>query len=183
MNINFNLADLIKAPLKIFIGIMIASGIVLFSPEIVISKLYMLDFRKQYGFAIAIVFLISFSVSMIGMVTTFWSWYREKSLTRKAIKNAKACLKGMDDYKAAIIYELYTLDNHTDVLPINDGAVRWLEQLLIIGKATNQYPIMDMQNPVFPYMLQPWVVSELNSNKELKEKYQSSYKRVVRKYN
>lgn len=182
MNFNLNLADIIKAPLKIFVGLVIASGILLFAPDIMIEKLYMVDFREKYGFIVAIVFLCSLSISIVGMTTMVWTDYREKNLTKKALKNAKEQLNQIDDYKAAIIYDLYKEDNHTDVLPLNDGAVRWLEQLMIIGKATSQYPVADLQNPCFPYMLQPWVVSELDTNNELKIKYKEAYSRIERKY-
>ena len=183
MNFNFNLADLFRAPIKIFVGLAIASGIVLFSPNIIIEKLYMVNFREKYGFIISIVFLSSLSIVLVGITTTIWNKSRKKRLTKKAINKAKANLISLDDYKAAIVYNLFLEDNHTDILPLNDGAVRWLEQLMIIGKASNQYPVIDLQNPEFPYMLQPWVVSELNSNYELKEKLKEAYCRIKRKYN
>lgn len=182
MNFNVNLSDIIKAPLKIFIGLFIATGIVLFLPDNLAMKLYMVDFRNKYGFVISLVFICSFTISVVGGVSTLWSKNKEKRLTKKALKNAKENLKKLDDYKAAIVYELYKEDNHTSELPLNDGAVRWLEQLFIIGKATSNYPVWDLTNPIFPYMLQPWVVSELDNNEELRNKLKVANKKVTLEY-
>ena len=89
MNINFNLADLIKAPIKIIIAIMLSSGIILFSPEEVVSKLYMVDFRNNYGFFISIVFLITFSISLTAIMANVCGNFRELYLAKKLMKNAK----------------------------------------------------------------------------------------------
>ena len=51
-------------------------------------------------------------------------------------------------------------DNHTSELPFHDGAVKWLKQNMIITETTNQYLVSDLNNAVFPYMLQPWAVEE-----------------------
>lgn len=182
MNFNVNLSDIIKAPLKIFIGLFLATGIVLFIPDSIAQKMYMVDFRNKYGFAISLVFICSLTISIVGGISTFWSKNKEKRLTKKALKNAKKNLKKLDDYKAAIVYELYKEKNHTSELPLNDGAVRWLEQLFIIGKATSNYPVWDLTNPVFPYMLQPWVVSELDNDEDLRIKLKNANERVSLEY-
>lgn len=182
MNFNVNFADIIKAPLKVFIGLFIATGIVLFLPDSLATKMYMVDFRNKYGFVISLVFICSFTISVVGGISAYWSKSKEKRRTKRALKNAKEGLKKLDDYKAAIVYELYKEDNHTSELPLNDGAVRWLEQLVIIGKATNNYPVWDLTNPVFPYMLQPWVVSELDSNEELRNKFKDANEKTALEY-
>lgn len=179
MNFNVNLSDLIKAPLKIFIGLFIATGIILFLPDSIAIKMYIRDFRNTYGFIISLVFICSFTVSVVGGISVIWGKKQEERTKERALKNAKKNLEGLDDYKAAIVYELYKEDNHTSELPLNDGAVRWLEHLFIIGKATNNYPVWDLANPVFPYMLQPWVVSELDGNEELRNKMKSANKRMT----
>ena len=59
-----------------------------------------------------------------------------------------------------------------------DGEVIRLEQVMVISKATTQYIIDDSSNPVWPYMLQPWVLDYLDSKSELVEKYKEAYERV-----
>ena len=101
--------------------------------------------------------------------------FRELYLAKKLMKNAKKKLNTLDDYKASIVYSLYMEANYTNTLPLNDGAVRSLEQLGIVSKAATQYPMTNFLNPTFPYMLQPWVVDELNQNALLREKYENSH--------
>jgi putative phage membrane protein len=175
MNFNLNLSDIIKAPLKIIVGVTIAFGIILFAPDIVVKRLYMVSLRDKYGFIIAIVFLCFLSITIVGLSTLLWDKSREILLNKKALNNAKKNLKKIDNYKAAIIYSLYKEDNHTAELPLNNGAVRWLEHLMIIGKVTNQVFTMDFENLRFPYMLQPWVITELDINRELMMRFEDAY--------
>ena len=73
-------------------------------------------------------------------------------------------------------------DNHTDELPLHDGAVKWLEQNIIITKTTNQYAVSDLNNAVFPYMLQPWAVEELQKDSELLTHFRVAYNQMEAKY-
>lgn len=89
MNFNLNLSDIIKAPLKIIVGVTIAFGIILFAPDIVVKRLYMVSLRDKYGFFIAIVFLCFLSISIVGLSTLLWDKSREILLNKKALNNAK----------------------------------------------------------------------------------------------
>ena len=62
---------------------------------------------------------------------------------------------------------LYKEDNNTSELPLNDGAVVFLEHWMVIQKAASQYAVEDLINPRFPYFLQPWVVDKLNKDENL----------------
>ena len=58
---------------------------------------------------------------------------------RKFKATAKKRLNALDTYQKALIYDLYSEYNHTDELPLNDGAVNFLEHNMMIGKAATQY--------------------------------------------
>ena len=47
MNFDFNLADFFKLPTKIMFALARASGMILFLPENIVSKMYMVDFRNK----------------------------------------------------------------------------------------------------------------------------------------
>jgi len=68
-------------------------------------------------------------------------------------------------------------DNYTEELPLHDGAIRTLEHNLMIGKAANQYYTDDLNNAVFPYMLQPWVVEKIKENNELEKSFKIEYEK------
>jgi len=82
-------------------------------------------------------------------------------------KNAEARLRKLTPYEVCIVLSLFEKENYTNLLPINDGAVRKIESEMIIGKATNQYLISNLNTAKFPYLLQPWVVNELKEKPEL----------------
>ena len=50
MNLDFNLADFFKLPTKIMFAIALASGLILFLPDSIVTKMYMVDFRNKIWF-------------------------------------------------------------------------------------------------------------------------------------
>jgi Super-infection exclusion protein B len=105
--------------------------------------------------------------------------------TAKILSNVKAekifyataenRLRKLNSYQKAIIYALYNQDNRTLPLPLHDGAVWELETKLMIGKATTQYEVNNLNNARFPYLLQPWVSDELTNKPNLLSDFSSAY--------
>jgi hypothetical protein len=129
--------------------------------------MYMLDFREQYGFIIGLVFIVSISILIVNLI-----YKTSMSITNaKAKKNfyatAEKRLQKLNEYQKAIIYALYQQNNRTLPLPLHDGSVLELEQNIMIGKAASQYFVNDLNNALFPYLLQPWVVDELKNKTNL----------------
>ena len=89
---------------------------------------------------------------------------------------AKERLLKLDDYQKTIVYVLYKEDNHTEELPIHDGAVRWLKQNMVITETTNQYMVSDLNNAVFPFMLN-LVVEAMQNDEELVNEFSKAYKK------
>lgn len=169
---NFNISELLKLPAKIMLAISLASGVVLFLPNKLITKMYMNDFRDKYGFIIGVIFIISTSILIVNLITEVYKILDYIYSKRKVNKNGKKLLRDLDEYKRLIVYELYVQDNHTDELPLNDGAVVFLEHMMVIQKAATQYAVSNLVNPVFPYFLQPWVIKELENDKDLLSSYE-----------
>ena len=78
--------EILKLPPSILSALMIVSGLILILPEDVIKKLYMYEFRNNYGFAISIIFLVSLAILVVLII--MWS-------ARKIIEKIKykKCLK------------------------------------------------------------------------------------------
>jgi hypothetical protein len=53
---------LLKLPPYILGALAVASGILLFLPDVIISKLFMTGFRDNYGFILGIVFVLSTAI-------------------------------------------------------------------------------------------------------------------------
>ncbi|WP_409068408.1 superinfection exclusion B family protein [Clostridium sp. FAM 1755] len=164
---DFNFTELLKLPASIMSAISLASGVILFLPDSIINKLYMIDFRNRYGFVIGAVFIISTSILTIGVITKSYKFLNSKYSNKKVKRNSKKLLVSLDTYKKTIVYMLYQEENNTHTLPLNDGAVVFLEHWMVIQKATTQYFTNDFRNPQFPYFLQPWVIDALKKDDKL----------------
>lgn len=177
----FSIIDFLKLPSSIMSAISLASGIVLFLPESILSKLYMIKFRNKYGFAIGSIFIISTSILLIGIILNIYKFIKNKCAKKILERNRRKLLINLDIYKKRIVYMLYIKDNNTNTLPLNDGAVVFLEQYGVIQKATTQYAVRNIQNPHFPYFLQPWVIEKLNEDEELLLSFkEAAEKKVVK---
>ncbi len=182
MNLDFNLADFFKLPTKIMFALALASGLVLFLPDSIVTKMYMVDFRNKYGFVIGLLFLISFSILVVTVFIGIYKYFNHLYFMKKFRATAKERLQKLDNYQKAIVYGLYMEDNHTGELPLHDGAVKLLKQNIIITETTNQYAVSDLNNAVFPYMLHPWVIEELQKDSELLSIFNAAYKEMNNKY-
>lgn len=175
MKLDLNIIDLLNLPIKIMASIALGTGLLLFSPNWLIEKLYMVSFREEYGFILGIVFVISFVIFTVSISITFYSYLSKKRANKWFLESASQRLNNLSDYQKTIIFALYQQDNHTGELPIHDGAIQILEYNMMIQKATTQYAVADLNNAVFPYFLQPWVINELQKNDNLLDSFQKSY--------
>ena len=167
MNFDLKIVDFLKLPTKIMCAICIATGLILFLPDSFIQKIY----------------LISISIVTVTIVVSLYKYFSNKHFWKKFKDTAKERLLKLDDYQKTIVYVLYKEDNHTEELPIHDGAVRWLKQNMVITETTNQYMVSDLNNAVFPFMLNPWVVESMQNDEELVNEFAKAYKKMESKYN
>lgn len=175
-----SITDFLKLPTKIMVSIALGTGVLLFSPEWLIEKLYMTEFIHKFGFIIGITFVVTLSISIVSLGTTLYNYSSEKRTMKKFKETANARLTALSDYQKMIIYSLFDEDNHTAELPLYDGAVLKLENNLMIGKATSQYGVMDINNPMFPFFLQQWVVDELLRDEHLLANFKNSAYKYLR---
>ncbi len=178
---DLNIMDFFKLPTKIMVAIALATGMILFLPDELISKMYLDGFRNEYGFIIGAAFVVSVSILTIGIIISIYNYFHEMHTQKKVKENSGKFIASLDDYKKTIVYLLYNEDNHTHELPLNDGAVVFLENMMVIGKATNQYFVDDITNPMFPYLLQPWVIEKLQSDEELLASFERAAEKQMHK--
>lgn len=181
MKLDFKITEILTLPITIMAAISLASSILLFSPTFFLEKLFMLEFREQYGFIVGIVFLVSISILIVNLVYTISKSAMAAKSRRDFYTNAEKILKGLSDYQKTIVYGLFQEDNHTAELPIHDGAVAALSQLQIIGRISGQYMVSDLNNAVIPYLLQPWVAQELQKKPELSLDFKNAFDRQLEK--
>lgn len=172
MKFDFKILDIFKLPTRIMCVISIVTGAILFLPENFIRKTYMFNLRNNMGSIIGLGFYISNADIIVKIVRYIGKYYREKYSIKKFKKDTKKRLLELDDYQKNIVYSLYKKHNHTKELPMYDGAVVFLKQNLIISITANYYPAQDLEDPVIPFMLNPWVLEIIKNNKDLLSEFE-----------
>lgn len=179
---NFNITDFFKLPSNVMSAISLATGIILFLPDKLLKKMYMIEFKNKWGFIIGVTFIISTSILVIGILSNICKSLYNKYSNFKFKKNSNKLLSSLDMYKKTIVYMLYKEHNKTSELPLNDGAVVFLEHWMVIQKAASQYAVEDLINPRFPYFLQPWVVDKLNKEEGLLLSFKNAAEQQLKNY-
>lgn len=183
MKFNFDIAEILKSSNRIFGSIAIATSVMLILPESICQVLYLQEFRLKYGVYISILFIITWSILIVEGIIRIYDLlkkgakgYIAKYKEKKFLKQGSENLRNLEKFQKAIVYLLFTSTTHTQKLPMNDGAVRFLLQSMIIAPTTNQVAVTDIQNPKRPYMLQPWVITKLKEEKDLEEIFKKAHK-------
>ncbi len=104
VNVNANLDDLLKLPMKIMVALSIGSGIILFSSDKVIEKIYMLKFREDFGFIIGLLFVISSAIVLCNLAV-----FTVKKIVDKMneTKNNVVDIKNLTSDEREIINKFY----------------------------------------------------------------------------
>ncbi|EJQ42886.1 hypothetical protein IEQ_05125 [Bacillus cereus BAG6X1-2] len=174
-----DIKEILTLPNNIMAGLTLSTGILLFSPNFFLKKLFMLSFREKNGFILGIVFIVSLSILIINLIYRTTKEVQSKNAKKKFYAEAEKRLRKLNDYQKFIIYTLYNEYNRTLPLPLHDGAVLELENNHMIGKATTQYMVSDLNNAEFPYLLQPWVSDELTNKPDLLSHFLSVYESTM----
>ena len=127
-----NIVDFLKLPPRILGALSVASGLLLFLPNVIIEKLYMTSFRDKYGFAIGIVFVVSTSILVVFLVVIIAKKIKGKYYNKRLKKARVAYLKRIDGIKVELIRYLLTESTHTAMLPMHDGVVLELQHFYVI---------------------------------------------------
>ena len=162
--------DFLKLPPNILGALAVASGLLLLLPDKVVNKLYMTEFRNNYGFTIGIIFIISLSILIILLVIKTYHFFYKKRLDKKVAEGQLKYLRNMSRDKVMIVNAFLQERTHTLELPVNDGLVIELQHFGIITPA-GQIHFLSMPEPSIKFFLQPWVENKIRSHDELMRKF------------
>ncbi len=164
--------DFFKLPPNILSAISFATGLILFLPEDILSKMYLINFKNKFGFIIGILFLLSVSILIVFILSYIIEKVKNKVKDYKLKKGRIEYLLRADKSKTNLIKEFIKNETHTLSLPMNDGLILELEHFMIISTAGNtQLANYDYGNVYLKYFLQPWVLNVIINNDELKKKF------------
>ncbi len=75
----------------------------------------------------------------------------------------------LDENELNILRKMYSKDNKTLFLPYYSGSVRYLDQTLIISRLAVKVEVYDVNDPHFPYSLNPWFLDLIKENEEIRK--------------
>ena len=165
--------EFLKLPPNILAAISIVSGTITLIPDNYAKKIYMYNFRNDYGFIISILFLVSTTILIILLFTYIFKYINNVITNRKIQKGKYKYLINADENKLSLIKEFIKDSTHTLTLPMNDGLIIELQHFGIITMAgSTQLVDIEFDNSVYvKYFLQSWVITFINKYDELKDKY------------
>lgn len=131
-----------------------------FLPASYLNKLHLEDFLDKYNYIVVIVLFVSFFLLVIHF-TARRSKKKEDAKFNKYYSEQQDSLF-QDDEALKILEELYSEHPQAVYLYMYNQKVKLLEQYGLIIKATNQ-AIVNMNNPRFPYILQPIAEEKLKA--------------------
>lgn len=130
-----------------------------FLPANYLNRLHLEEFLDKYNYIVIIVFFVSFFLLVIHF-TARHSEKKQDAALKKFYSEQQE--KMFQDAQAMEILEsLYAQNSQPSWLPIYNQKVKLLEQYGLIIKASNQAVIYDINNPSFPYILQPFAEDRL----------------------
>lgn len=146
-------------PFLMFI-LLIGSGIILFSGEETLERLYLLDFTKEYGQWIGLIFTISAGLSTYYAVAftikIACRFYKRKTAGRKSVEK-------LNESEIAIIMQLYNSPGRCGRLDINNPIVERLRKrhILYLGNQMVSYDVFTNTIPGL-FVLQPMIIDEIS---------------------
>lgn len=169
------LEKLLKAP-YILLTLALCSGLLLFLPDFIVKKMYLLDFRDKFGGIIGVIFLISLCLLLTLLCTKIYSYARTITKRKKDIARKKKYLLKLEENKAKVIKNLLKAPTHTMPMQYNNGVTMELVSYGVISQAgSTQAMEFGYDNEIIlKYFLQPWVAELINKDEQLKEKYKKS---------
>ncbi len=164
------ISKILKTP-YILITLALASGLILFLPNSIISRMYMIDFRDKFGFVLGLLFWFSITLLMVMIGANIYKKYENKRINKKVQESITKFLKNIrNKAEIEVITELLKEDDYTLELPINSGIIIKLQHYCIIAPAGNNH-FVEMNNPCIPYFVQPGVFKAIESDEELQRKF------------
>ncbi len=169
MNVNVDakgLHEIIKElPYKfILLLLSVISALLIFLPDIVLDKLFFLDLRNRIGTFLGIIFLISTCITVFAFLAPAIKKARLKSTMSG--KKAKKRIEELTNTDKQIIAYMYNNQESNITLPSTNSTIIKLKNLVMISSASSigfQYG----SDQVFPYFLQPWVITTIDKYPEL----------------
>lgn len=132
----------LKLPPTILAGLTIASGLLLFLPDHIISLLYMDNLKEKFGFAIGAVFITSVSILGSYAAVEMGRKIYQKCRYRLIMRSKRKLLKTLEPVEIQIIRDIMAEPSGTLDLPMQHAAVIKLKYHQIISPAGSTHLVL-----------------------------------------
>ena len=160
----------IKIPLKILLpSLTIFSGVIMFSNERFLKKLYLLQFREDNGFIFGLLFTISISLIIVYVLFFILKKIIKELEIFRTERNYYRLFSNLADIYKKTLIDIYKSPTRSMHLELNDSVTSYLEGIRAIGRSN-----LSIRYTIFDYYLQPWAEKcidkfRTNIEKELKK--------------
>jgi hypothetical protein len=163
MNVE-SVKGILTLPTKVWGSIALAGTAILIAEPLAVRYLGGSVLYHKYGIWIFLITVLSCSFLAIALALSIW----EKVRFKRAMGNAIKFVNNTDGYERDIIRKMYNAPDHSLYLKMHAQQVIELENRFVIGKSTSQqlmYGEDQINDPSWPYFLQPWVINAINDHK------------------
>ena len=165
MELNLNIPDWLKIPLKILLpATWLFSGSLLLLPVEWLQKLYLLEWAQKNGFIFGLLFAITSCLLLVYIM-----FYAKKGVSAKLHRltfkrNTLRNIMASGDIEQCVIYKLYNAPSHTLKLDYNQPVMQRLLSRGYVYMGHQQAVTLDPFNNSIPalFSLQPFVYQALD---------------------
>lgn len=115
-------------------------------------------------FMLGFAFVILLSMVIFSIIGRISILIKNKYSSHKLNKNKGKVLEGLNVNERAILYLFYKSGTNTLYLPYNNGIVAKLKGFFIITPTTSTIITSDVNNPIVPFLMRPWVYNYIDKN-------------------
>jgi hypothetical protein len=145
-----------------FLGIAIATTLIIFLPDAIAKNLGILEFRQLNKGAIGWAFLLTYSYLIAHVLWQIKDIVRNKLIKYFATKKYQKKLHDLTPAEKGLLVEFMSGEN-TLHMPIEDGVIGGLQAKEIVFQSSNAF----VKTEGVPYNLQTWARQYLAENTEL----------------
>lgn len=162
VGINFEIKDILqwlnKLPLlKIFFFFSAILSILLFSPDHILNKLFLLNFRNNYSEGLGISFVVCFTLFVLLLLSKLL--LKLRSILAFSGHNAKRRFEMLSEDALDVVLEMYNSPNHSITLSLESATATILHAYGFIGR-----PSFGSGDLRFQFFLHPWVIRYIDKH-------------------
>ena len=144
--------------------IAIISALLIFLPDNLLEKMFLLDLRNNIGTFLGILFIFSTCLTVFLFISPIVKDIRIKK--ELSGKRAKERISSLSITEKQIIVYMYNHREAHILLPSTNSFIVHLKNQLMISEASNLGSSLGTVH-LFPYFLQQWVVQAIDNNPDL----------------